>query len=37
MSFHVALLRKKIEAEGVPKLVHTVHGVGYVLRTPEAT
>ena len=37
VSFHVALLRKKIEAEGVPKLVHTVHGVGYVLRTPEAT
>lgn len=36
VSFHVALLRKKIDAGDRPRLIHTVHGVGYVLRTPEA-
>jgi len=28
----VALLRRKLEAEGLPRLVHNVRGVGYVLR-----
>ena len=35
VSFHVALLRKKIDAEWPVRLIHTVHGVGYVLRAPE--
>lgn len=26
-------LRRKTEAGGLPRLVHTVRGVGYVLRT----
>lgn len=32
VNFHVTLLRKKIDAEFSPKLIHTVHGIGYVLR-----
>jgi two-component system response regulator MprA len=29
----VALLRRKLEADGLPRLIHNVRGVGYVLRT----
>jgi two-component system, OmpR family, copper resistance phosphate regulon response regulator CusR len=36
VSFHVASLRKKIDAEHVVKLIHTVHGIGYALRGPES-
>lgn len=36
VSFHVASLRKKVDAEHALKLIHTVHGVGYVLRGPES-
>jgi two-component system copper resistance phosphate regulon response regulator CusR len=36
VSFHVASLRKKIDAGHDPKLIHTVHGIGYVLRDPKA-
>jgi two-component system copper resistance phosphate regulon response regulator CusR len=32
---HIGLLRKKIDAGRDVKLIHTVHGVGYSLRTPE--
>ena len=32
---HVSLLRKKLEEVG-PRVVHTVRGVGYVVRAPEA-
>jgi two-component system copper resistance phosphate regulon response regulator CusR len=32
---HIALLRKKIDTGHEEKLIHTVHGVGYVLRRPE--
>lgn len=32
---HVAVLRKKIDAGHTVKLIHTVHGRGYVLRVPE--
>ncbi len=32
VNFHVTLLRKKIDADFEPKLIHTVHGIGYVLR-----
>ncbi|MVM30025.1 response regulator [Spirosoma sp. HMF4905] len=31
---YVGLLRKKIDQDGVPKLIHTVIGEGYVLRAP---
>src|SRR5437763_1178090 len=35
VSFHVASLRKKVDTEDAVKLIHTVHGIGYVLRNPE--
>jgi two-component system response regulator MprA len=28
-------LRRKTEAGGMPRVVHTVRGVGYVLRAPD--
>ncbi len=31
---YVRYLRQKLEAEGEPRLIHTVRGVGYVLREP---
>jgi len=31
---YVNYLRRKIDADGEPKLIHTVRGVGYVLRAP---
>jgi len=34
VSFHVASLRKKLDANAPTKLIHTVYGVGYVLRDP---
>jgi two-component system copper resistance phosphate regulon response regulator CusR len=34
VSFHVNSLRRKVDAEHEIKLIHTVHGVGYVLRQP---
>ena len=36
VSFHVASLRKKIDAEHAVKLIQTVHGIGYALRGPES-
>lgn len=35
VNFHVTSLRKKIDAGFETKLIHTVHGFGYVLRSPE--
>ncbi len=32
VNFHVVSLRKKIDDAFRPKLIHTVHGIGYVLR-----
>lgn len=29
---YIGYLRRKLEAGGGPRLIHTVHGVGYVLR-----
>jgi two-component system OmpR family response regulator len=33
---HISNLRKKLEEGGAPRLIHTVRGVGYVLRASEA-
>jgi DNA-binding response OmpR family regulator len=33
---YIRMLRKKIDANSEVKLIHTVHGVGYTLRLPEA-
>jgi DNA-binding response OmpR family regulator len=35
VNFHIASLRKKIDRGYAMKLIHTVHGVGYVLRGPD--
>jgi DNA-binding response OmpR family regulator len=34
VNFHITSLRKKIDASADNKLIHTVHGIGYVLRRP---
>ncbi|GAA5066185.1 response regulator transcription factor [Nocardia callitridis] len=31
----VGYLRRKLEADGTPRLLHTIRGVGFVLRTPK--
>ncbi len=35
LEVYVGYLRRKTEASGEPRLVHTVRGVGYVLRSPR--
>jgi two-component system response regulator MprA len=35
LEVYVGYLRRKTEAEGEPRLIHTVRGVGYVLREPR--
>jgi len=35
VNFHVASLRKKVDADFPTKLIQTVHGIGYVLRAPD--
>jgi DNA-binding response OmpR family regulator len=37
VNFHVTSLRKKIDAGHDVKLIHTVHGFGYVMRSPDPT
>jgi two-component system copper resistance phosphate regulon response regulator CusR len=34
VNFHVFALRKKVDSGFSTKLIHTVHGIGYVLRAP---
>jgi two-component system response regulator MprA len=34
LEVYVGYLRRKLEAEGEPRLIHTVRGVGYALREP---
>ena len=34
LAVYVGYLRRKLEAAGEPRLVHTVHGVGYRLDVP---
>jgi two-component system response regulator MprA len=37
LDVHTRYVRRKLEADGEPRFLHTVHGVGYVLRTaPES-
>jgi two-component system OmpR family response regulator len=31
---YISYLRRKIDADGLPPLIHTKRGVGYVLRRP---
>ncbi|HZO06611.1 MAG TPA: response regulator transcription factor [Solirubrobacterales bacterium] len=35
LEVYIGYLRRKLEADGEPRLVHTVRGVGYVLREPR--
>jgi two-component system response regulator MprA len=35
LEVYVSYLRRKTEARGEPRLIHTVRGVGYVLREPD--
>ncbi|HET9691057.1 MAG TPA: response regulator transcription factor [Acidimicrobiales bacterium] len=37
LEVYIGYLRRKTEAEGEPRLIHTVRGVGYVLRSPTPT
>jgi two-component system copper resistance phosphate regulon response regulator CusR len=32
---HIGLLRKKIDSASACKLIHTVHGIGYMLKRPD--
>jgi DNA-binding response OmpR family regulator len=34
VNFHITSLRKKVDANSDRKLIHTVHGIGYVMRCP---
>jgi two-component system, OmpR family, response regulator MprA len=34
LEVYVGYLRRKTEADGEPRLIHTIRGVGYVLRSP---
>ena len=34
LNVYIGYLRKKIEPDGKPRVLHTVRGVGYVLRRP---
>ena len=36
LDVYIGYLRRKLEAEGEPRLVHTVRGVGYVLKQTDA-
>jgi two-component system OmpR family response regulator len=33
---YISYLRKKVDADGSPPLIHTVRGVGYSLRLPRS-
>jgi two-component system response regulator MprA len=37
LEVYIGYLRRKTEADGEPRLLHTVRGVGYVLRDPPGT
>jgi two-component system response regulator MprA len=33
LDVYIGYLRRKLEEDGAPRLVHTVRGIGYVVRT----
>ena len=35
LDVYIGYLRRKLEAQGEPRLVHTVRGIGYILKEPE--
>lgn len=35
VNFHVVSLRRKVDQDHARKLIHTVHGIGYVLKVPD--
>ena len=35
LGVYMGYLRRKTEAEGEPRLLHTVRGIGYILRDDE--
>jgi two-component system response regulator MprA len=35
LDVHIGYLRRKTEPDGAPRLIHTIRGVGYVLRRPR--
>jgi two-component system, OmpR family, response regulator MprA len=35
LNVYMGYLRRKLETDGEPRLIHTVRGVGYVLRAPS--
>ena len=35
LEVYIGYLRRKTESGGEPRLIHTVRGVGYVLRQPS--
>lgn len=37
LEVYIGYLRRKLEQEGEPRLIHTVRGAGYVLREPTAS
>jgi two-component system response regulator MprA len=37
LEVYVGYLRRKLERDGEPRLIHTVRGIGYALREPTAT
>jgi two-component system response regulator MprA len=34
LDVHLSQLRRKLEADGEPRLIHTIRGMGYILREP---
>jgi two-component system response regulator MprA len=37
LEVYISYLRRKTESDGEPRLIHTVRGVGYVLREPAGS
>jgi len=37
LDVHVGYLRRKMEEDDLPRLLHTVRGVGYIVKEPEST
>jgi two-component system response regulator MprA len=37
LDVHIGYLRRKLEADDAPRLIHTIRGIGYVIRTADST